>query len=320
MSLHLAPRRLLGRLALGIGMLFASATLTFLALHMMPGDPVTIILGGTTANPTPDIVAAVTREYALDRPLAVQYGVYIARLLHGDLGSSFSQHLRVADVLRTQMGPTLALAASSLLFAWLFALTSVLCTTRRGRILSGIGATLEISAAAIPQFWLGILLLWGLAFELRLLPPAGSGSLATLVLPTLSLAIPLGGFLAQVTRESLEIALDQPFIFSARARGLSAGAALRRHALRHALLPGLGLSAWALGALLGNAAIIETIFSRKGLGRELVYAVSAQDMPLTIGIVLFITLSYVLASLVLEMLYELVDPRLAAARRREGAR
>ena len=318
MSLHLAPRRLLGRLALGIGMLFASATLTFLALHLVPGDPVTIILGGTTANPTPEIVAAVTREYALDRPLAVQFGVYLARLLHGDLGSSFSQHLRVVDVLRAQTGPTLALATSSLLFAWLFALTSVLCTTRRGRILSGIGATLEISAAAVPQFWLGILLLWGLAFELRLLPPAGSGSLATLVLPTLSLAIPLGGFLAQVTRESLEIALDQPFILSARARGLSAGAALRGHALRHALLPGLGLSAWALGALLGNAAIIETIFSRKGLGRELVYAVSAQDMPLTIGIVLFITLSYVLASVVLEMLYELVDPRLAAARRPEG--
>lgn len=320
MSRHLAPRRLLGRLTIGLGMLFASATLTFLALHMMPGDPVSIILGGATANPTPDAVAAVTHEYALDRPLPVQYGVYLGRLLHGDLGISFSQHLRVADVLRAQTGSTLALAASSLLFAWLFALTSVLCTTRRGRIVSGIGATLEISAAALPQFWLAILLLWGLAFELRLLPPAGSGSLVTLVLPTLSLAIPLGGFLAQMTRESLEIALDQPFILTARTRGLSAGSALRRHALRHALLPGLGLSAWAIGALLGNAAIIETIFSRKGLGRELVYAVSAQDMPLTVGIVLFITLSYVVASLILELLYEIVDPRLAATRQLKAAR
>jgi len=295
-------------------MLFTSATLTFLALHVMPGDPVTIILGGATANPTPEAVAAVTHEYALDRPVWVQYGVYLGRLLHGDLGVSFSQHLRVAEVLRAQMGPTLALAGSALLFAWILALLSVLCTTRRGPVISRLGASLEVSAAAIPQFWLGILLLWVFAFRLRLLPPAGSATLDTLILPTLSLAIPLGGFLAQVTRESLEVALDQPFMLSARMRGLGAGAAMRRHALRHAILPGLNLSAWALGALLGNAAVVETIFSRKGLGRELVYAISGQDMPLTVGIVLFVTLAYVIGSILLEMLYELVDPRLAAAR------
>lgn len=124
----------------------------------------------------------------------------------------------------------------------------------------------------------------------------------------------LGGFLAQVTRESLEIALDQPFILSARMRGLSLGQVLRRHALRHALLPGIALSAWALGALLGETAVIEAIFSRKGLGRTLVYAVSAQDMPLTTGIVLFFTVAYIFASLGIEFIHELVDPRLATSR------
>ncbi|OAJ66210.1 ABC transporter permease [Gluconobacter cerinus] len=314
MMKHLASQRLIGRIGLSLGMLFASATLTFLAVRMMPGDPATIILGGAMANPTPGAVAAITKEYGLDRPLIVQYGFYVWRLLHGDLGVSFSQHLRVAEVLRQQMLPTLALASISLLLAWMLALLSVFCTVRRGRVLSTVGASFDISAAALPPFWLGIVLLWILAFRLHLLPPAGSSSLASLIMPALSLAIPLGGFLAQVTRESLEIALDEPFILSARMRGLCLGQVLRRHALRHALLPGIALSAWALGALLGETAVIEAIFSRKGLGRTLVYAVSAQDMPLTTGIVLFVTVAYIFASLGIEFIHELVDPRLAKSR------
>lgn len=319
MMQRLISHRLISRVGLSAGMLFASATLTFLAVRMMPGDPATIILGGAMANPTPGAVEAITKEYGLDRPLVVQYGFYIWRLLHGDLGVSFSQHLRVTEVLRQQMLPTLALATISLLFAWVIALTSVFFTARRGRILSSVGASFDISAAALPPFWLGIVLLWILAFRLHLLPPAGSSSLSSLIMPALSLAIPLGGFLAQVTRESLEIALDQPFILSARMRGLSMGQVLRRHALRHALLPGIALSAWALGALLGETAVVEAIFSRKGLGRTLVYAVSAQDMPLTTGIVLFVTIAYIFASLIIEIIHEMVDPRLAAFRVRSAS-
>jgi peptide/nickel transport system permease protein len=308
-------RRLALRLASAVLVLLASATVTFFVLHLIPGDIVTAILGGPTANPTPEAVAAAIREYGLDRPLLVQYGLYLGRLLHGDLGISFTQHLPVFDVLRTQMGPTLELMVSALATAWGLALLSVLCTTRRSPLLSRLGTAIETVGAGLPQMWLGILLLWLFSFTLRLFPPAGSSGVATLVLPTLTLAIPLGGFLAQVTREALELALDQPFIVSARTRGLGEAAVRLRHALRHALLPGISLSAWATGALIGNAVVVETIFSRKGLGRELFLAVSMQDMPLTIGIVLAVTLAYIFANLLVDILYGLVDPRLKVSSR-----
>ena len=298
------------RLARCAAVLLASATVTFFALHLMPGDIVTAILGGPNANPNPATIAAAVKEYGLDRPLVVQYGLYLDRLLHGDLGSSFSQHLRVVSVLRAQALPTLELAASALACAWALALFSVLSTTRRTRWLSGLGSAVETVGAALPQFWLGILLLSLFAFSFHIFPPAGNSGIATLVLPTLALAIPLGGFLAQVTREALEIALDQPFVLSARMRGLDERSVRIRHALRHALLPGISLSTWAVGALIGNAVVIEAIFSRQGLGRQLFLAVSNQDMPLTIGIVLFITVAYVICSLITDALYRVVDPRL----------
>ncbi len=304
-------QKLLHRLGGSILVLLASATITFLAMHLMPGDPITAILGGPYANPTPATIAATIREYGLDKPLVTQYGLYLYRLLHGDLGVSFSQHMRVADVLREQAGPTLVLTVSALFTAWLLALLSVLATTRRSPRLDALGSTIETISASVPQFWLGLLLLWLFAFRWEILPPAGNGSLAALVLPTLSLAIPLGGFLAKVTRESFELALEQPFILSARSRGLGDTQVRIGHALRHAVLPGLSLSAWAIGALLGSAVVTETIFSRQGIGRELFLAVSQQDMPLTVGITLFVTVAYIIASVLIDIVTALVDPRLS---------
>ncbi len=304
-------RKLLHRLADSILVLFASATITFVAMHLMPGDPVTAILGGPTANPTPETIAATIREYGLDKPLVTQYGLYLDRLLHGDLGISFSQHRRVAAVVREQAGPTLLLAAAALLTAWALALVSVLATTRRGRRLEATGSMIETISASLPTFWLGILLLSLFAFRWEILPPAGNSGVAALILPALSLAIPLGGFLAKVTREALEIALEQPFILSARTRGLGDFQVRIGHALRHAVLPGLSLSAWAIAALLGSAVVIETVFSRQGIGRELFLAVSVQDLPLTVGITLFVTVAYVIASIAIDIVTVLIDPRLA---------
>jgi len=305
---------LLGRAAGGGSVLFVSASITFIALHIMPGDPVMAMLGGPTADPSPAAIAAARHEYGLDRPLAVQYGLYLWRLLHGDLGVSFSQHMRVAAVLREQAGPTIVLTLSALAASWIVALLSVLVTTRRNRWLDGAAASVETVGASLPHFWLGIVLLWVFAFRLQWLPPAGN-SLAALILPTVSLAIPLGGFIGRVTRDSFAAALDQPFVLSARTRGLSDWQVRVLHVLRHAVLPGLGLSAWAVAALLGNAVVVETIFSRRGIGRQLFEAVSMQDMPLASGIVLFVTCLYVIASLLIEMLSALIDPRLQGARR-----
>lgn len=302
-------RRAAIRLGGGLLVLWAVATLTFFALRLMPGDPVLAILGGTTGNPTPEAIEATRREYGLDKPLPVQYALYLGRLVQGDLGQSYSQHQPVTRVLAEQAGATLELTFAALVLAWLLVLLLTVVTAGRGRLIGGFASLAETLSAALPHFWLGVVLLAVFAFGLRWFPPAGSDSLASLVLPAFSLAIPLAGFIAQVTRESLELTLDQPFILSARSRGLSDLAVRFRHALRHALLPGVSLSGWAIGALISGAVVCEVIFSRKGVGRQLYQAVQLQDLPLVIGITLVVAAAYVLANILVDLLYQWIDPR-----------
>ncbi|SFC61461.1 peptide/nickel transport system permease protein [Pseudomonas citronellolis] len=301
-----AAWRLLG----GLLVLWAAASLTFFALRLMPGDPVLAILGGPSGNPTPETIAEATREYGLDRPLAVQYAIHLGHLLRGDLGVSYSQHLPVTRILAEQTGPTLQLTFAALALAWLMVLGWTLLSAGRRHWFGGLASLLETLAAALPQFWLAILLLAAFAFGLQLFPPAGSDGLRSLALPALALAVPLAGFIGQVTREALEITLEQPFILSARTRGLSDRAVRYRHALRHSVLPAISLSGWALGALLSGSVVVEVIFSRKGLGRQLFQAVQSQDLPLVLGITLVVAAGYVLANILVDLLYELVDPRL----------
>ncbi|HGM5580597.1 TPA: ABC transporter permease [Pseudomonas putida] len=302
-------RRAAIRLGGGLLVLWAVATLTFFALRLMPGDPVLAILGGTTGNPTPEAIEATRREYGLDKPLPVQYVLYLGRLVQGDLGQSYSQHQPVTRVLAEQAGATLELTFAALVLAWLLVLLLTVVTAGRGKLIGGLASLAETLSAALPHFWLGVVLLAVFAFGLRWFPPAGSDSLASLVLPAFSLAIPLAGFIAQVTRESLELTLDQPFILSARSRGLSDLAVRFRHALRHALLPGVSLSGWAIGALISGAVVCEVIFSRKGVGRQLYQAVQLQDLPLVIGITLVVAAAYVLANILVDLLYQWIDPR-----------
>ncbi|MDN7349843.1 ABC transporter permease [Acetobacter senegalensis] len=292
--------------------LFAAATLTFITLHLAPGDPVTAILGGS-ANPTPETIREIREEYGLDQPLMVQYALHIWHVLSGHLGASFSQHMPVTDVLLQQAPPTLKLMLSSLVLAWGFAVLSVTLSARKPFFDSAF-SSLETFFAGLPQFWIGIILLWLFAYQFGLLPPAGTHGFSSLILPSLSLAIPLGGFLAQVMRESFKTTLDQPFVLTARARGLSDNAVRFRHVLRHALLPGVSLSTWAVGALVGNTVAVEFIFSRQGLGRQLFLAVSMHDMPLVTGIILFISVVYILASFLADILYVIIDPRIQEAR------
>ncbi|MFF5868378.1 ABC transporter permease [Pseudomonas sp. NPDC012596] len=297
------------RLAGGVLVLWAVATLTFFALRLMPGDPVLAILGGTTGNPSPEAIEAARQEFGLDKPLAVQYVLYLGRLLQGDLGMSYSQHLPVTRVLGEQGGATFELTVAALVLAWLLVLLLTVVTAGRGRLIGGVASLLETVSASLPHFWLGVVLLAVFAFGLRWFPPAGSDSLASLVLPAFSLAIPLAGFIAQVTRESLELTLEQPFVLTARTRGLSDLAVRFKHALRHALLPGVALSGWAIGALISGAVVCEVIFSRKGIGRQLYQAVQLQDLPLVIGISLVVAAGYVLANILVDLLYQWIDPR-----------
>ncbi len=296
------------RLAGGLLVLWVIATLTFFAMRQMPGDPALAILGGGT--PTAETIAAVTHEYGLDKPLSVQYGIYLVHLLQGELGVSYTQRLPVIEIISQQGGATLQLVVAALIIAWFLVLLWTLPTAGRRRWLSGLGSLVETVAAALPQFWLGILLLAVFAFGWRLFPAAGSEGLRTIVLPAFALAVPLAGFIGQVTRESLEVNLEQPFVLSARMRGVGDWTIRYRHLLRHSVLSGISLSGWAIGALISGAVVVEVIFSRKGLGRQLFQAVQAQDVPLVVGITLVVAVGYVIANFLVDLLYNLVDPRL----------
>ncbi|OJZ67068.1 ABC transporter permease [Mycolicibacterium diernhoferi] len=307
-------RRFLVRLAGVIGVLWGAATLTFIAAQLMPGDPAQTILGGAGSRPSPEQIAAVREQYGFNDPVLVQYLNYLGGLLRGDLGTSYILKQPVTGVITEQLAPTVVLTLTALVLSWVIAVAVTLLTAHRSRWLSSIGSGLEIFLAALPQYWLGIVLLVVFAFQLRLLPVVGDSGPEGLVLPALTLALPLAGYLGQVTRDEFSSAMEQPFAVSARARGMSDWAVRWRHALRHALLPGLTLSGWALGSLFSTAVIVESVFVRPGLGRLLVDAVTSKDMPVVIGVTLFVAAVYVLANLLVDIAFVRVDPRLRRTR------
>jgi len=306
-------RRLLARrLGWGIFMLWLVATLTFVALHLVPGGPV-----AAQAGPGVDLsgasLMALKVRLGLNHPIVVQYFIYLWHLLHGNLGTSYTLQLPVTSVLGNALPSTLVLAATALLFSWLIAVATTLLTTRRHRGIEEFGRSLEITMASLPDFWLGLLLLMLLGFTLHLVPVAGGGGLGALISPALALAIPLGGYLAQVTRQSFEDALDQPFAMTARARGQSDWGVRLLHVLRHAALPGISLSGVAVGWLISSSVAIEAIYNRRGVGSVLLSAVNNRDYPVVLGVALVLALTYVVVNLVLDLIYPLIDPRLRSA-------
>jgi peptide/nickel transport system permease protein len=292
--------------------LWAVATVTFFALQLIPGDPAEAILGGPGSQASAEALAAARAEYGLDQPLPLQYLAYLGRLATGDLGTSYALRDDVASVILDVLGPTLLLAGLSLLVAALIALGLAVWSTRGGRVAAAVGSLLEIVAAAVPHFWLAISLILLFSTTLGWLPPVSVPGGLGLVLPVLTLAVPLAGFLGQVMREALLDALDSPFVLAARARGEGDGGVFWRHALRHAAIPAIGLVGWAFGSLVSGAVVVETIFARQGLGRSLLSAVQGRDVPLVIGIVLVVALAYMLVTTLTDLADRVVDPRLKA--------
>lgn len=303
-----AVRRAAGAAAV----LLTVATLAFVALQFIPGDPAEAALGGPGSQATAEALAAARAEFGLDRPLPEQYAEFMWRLLRGDLGVSYAQRIPVTEVLAAAIGPTLVLAVTALLFAWALAFVSVLIASGSSRFGRALTSALDLTAAAMPNFWLASLLVVVFASALGWFPPVSTGGFSGLVLPALALAIPTAGFLAQVARAGVDRARQAPFIDSARARGETELGVRVRHVLRHGAVPVLNLTAWAAGSLLGGAAVIEVIFARAGLGRTLVTAVLGRDVPVVLGVVLFSAVAYVVVAFVTDVVIARVDPRTEA--------
>jgi peptide/nickel transport system permease protein len=309
-------RAVLSRIGSAVFVLWGVVTITFLALAILPGDRATILLNitsGQVIERTPAELAPINAQYGFDQPIIVQYGHYVAGLLRGDLGTSYELQRPVVNIIREQIAPTFTLAVAALLLAWILTVPWTLLTAGRGRRLGSLGAVAETVLAGLPQYWIGILLLIVFAIGLGWFPVIGGTSFANTVLPTVTLAIPLAGFLGQSIRSEFDRTMREPFVLSARARGMSASGVRARHVLRHALIPGITLSGWAIGSLISGAVLVESVFARPGLGAVLVNAVSDKDFPLVSGIVILSSAFYVVINFVVDLIYLAVDPRLRGA-------
>ncbi len=299
----------LRRLVAAVAVLFGAATIAFIALQLIPGNPVQTLLGPDT-QASPAVRQQIAAAYGFNQPVILQYLRYLGHLARGQLGESYQQDQPVSTLIGSQLGPTVQLAVAAMVFALAIAVISAVATAGRRKGLRAVASAWELIAVSTPSYWAGIVLLTLFSFTFHVFPVSGAGGFTALVLPAVTLGLPVAGVLAQVLREGLETALGEPFVVTARARGLSPTAVLLRHALRHAAVPLVTLTGWLTGTLLGGAVVVEAVFGRPGIGSLTIQAVTSKDMPIVGGVVLLSALVFVLISAVVDLLYLVIDPRL----------
>ena len=301
-------RYLLRRLLLTVPVLFGVATLVFALIHLVPGDPAQSMLG---EGASPEEVASLRHSLGLDRPLLVQYQSFLTGVARGDLGRSFRYGTPVTREIRDRLLRTFQLALAAMLVAIVIAIPlGILAAVFRGTAIDHAAMTLALIGISMPNFWLGPLLAILFAVKLGWLPVAGTGSVAHLVLPAVTLGAALAAILARMTRASLLEELRELYVLAARARGLSRARAVVRHAFRNSLIPIVTIVGLQFGAVLTGTIITETIFAWPGVGRLLIQAINFRDYPLVQGCILFISFTYVMMNLITDLTYGLLDPRI----------
>jgi len=303
-------RKVVARLVTGLLVLWLAASAAFITIHALPGRIEDILAGDLSYPGLRDAIAA---QWGLNHSLLWQYGQFVLRLARGDLGTSFVLQQPVGAVIGSQLWPTIELAGSAGILAVLLALgvaTATAGAVGRGAWAARIASVLELVFTSTPVFWGGLLLLIVFSFHWRLFPVSGAAGWRALVLPAVTLALPTAGMLSQVMREALEAAFERPFVTTVRARGLSETGLRVGHLLRHALLPVLTLGGWLIGGLLGGAVITEKLFGRPGLGSITLDAVTSQDVPVVLAVVLLAAFVHVVISTALDIAYLFIDPRL----------
>lgn len=312
------------RLAQAVAIAFGVATLTFVLLHLAPGDP--FAAAAESPYVSPQMIEQARRNFGLDQPIPVQYVRYLANLARGDLGTSFTRHRPVLDVFRDAIPNTLVLALAALLIDFGLGIgIGVVQGMRPGTRLDRILSTITLTLYSVPTFWLGLMLVLLFGVRLDWLPvggvtdpvfyamrsPAGKllDRLQHLVLPALTLGLIGAASTARYQRAAMLEAMRQDFIRTARAKGLGERAVALRHALPNALLPTITLFGLSIPLLLSGAVLVETVFSWPGMGKTTVDAVLARDYPLVTGAAVLSALMVVLANLLADIGYRVADPR-----------
>lgn len=312
---------LLRRIALAVVLAWIVATIVFLALHLVPGDPAEILLSTGGASPDPATVAELREKLGLDRPLLVQFASFAGGLLRGDLGTSLVDDYPVASEIALRLPRTLELILAGCLIAIVVGIPAgTAAALRPGGVFDRVASGLAALLLAVPVFVVGTLLVLVFAQTLRLMPAGGyvplaqnpAGHLRLLALPALAIALDLAAILYRMTRASVLDALGGDHVRTARAKGVHSARVVMRHVVRNALNPVLTVLGLRLGTLLGGTVLVEYVFNWPGLSTPLLRAVEARDYPMVVGIVLVTSILFLLINLATDLIQAALDPRIRA--------
>lgn len=302
-------RFLTQRLAMGLLTIFVTTVLVTLLIHLVPGDPVQIMYAQSQGT-TPEQLEAIRERLGLDDPIPVQYLSYLGRLLEGDLGQTIRGQQPVLDLLLERLPNTLALAGAAMAIAVAIGLPiGFLAAYRRG---TWVDSTLMIGAIAgvsIPHFWLGLVLMFVFAVNLGWLPVAGTGP-GNLILPAVTLGLSNAAIVARMTRSSMIDVMSQDFVRTAHAKGLPKTMVLNAHVMRSGLVPVVTMMGLQFTYMMGGAIVVENIFAWNGIGRLAIDAIFQRDYPLIQGFILVFAITVVIVSLLIDLAYALLDPRI----------
>jgi peptide/nickel transport system permease protein len=314
--MHPIVKLVLTRLVALVPMLLALSMVSFALVHVVPGDPALIMLGGETSQ---EAVADLRAQLGLDRPLPVRYWEWLSHVARGDLGQSLYNKTRISEELAWRLPTTLALVALALVFALVVGIPAgLLSAAFRNSWIDHAARILTLVSLSLPGFWLGLMLIILFSLKLDLLPIVGyepitrdvGKALPFLILPSAALGTHLAGLLTRLTRSSMLEVLSQDYVRTARAKGLGERLVLMRHALRNSLIPIVTVVGIHMGILLGGSAVIETVFVLPGIGQLVVRSLYNRDLPVIQGLILYVAVIYVLINLAVDILYTYLDPRL----------
>ena len=309
-------RLILRRLAATVPVLLLVTAGVFALIHLTPGDPIDAMMAESVDD---TVKRELRRDLGLDRPLYLQYATWMGRLLQGDLGRSIRNREPVIENVSRRIKPSLQLAGLAMAISLLVATPiGILSAARRNSTIDRVGTSFALFGICMPNFLIALLLIFVFGVTLRWLPISGYvdpmeepwDGLRSLTLPAITLGLALAAVITRTLRSSMLEALSEDYIRTARAKGLSDGAVVRRHALKNALIPVVTVLGLQLGTLIGGAVITEYVFALPGVGRLVVDAVFARDYPLVQGVVLLIAVGFILSNLAVDLLYGWIDPRI----------
>jgi ABC-type dipeptide/oligopeptide/nickel transport system permease component len=303
-------RYVLKRILLFIPTLLGITLITFILMQALPGDPVQGMAG---ERASPETIARIRAELGRNRPLPLQYVGYLKLLAQGELGRSYYTNRKIADDLLQKFPHTVKLALTAMFFASTVGIgMGVFAAVKHGTGWDRLVTLITVGGISIPVFWLGLALMLLFALYLRWLPPSGmgGGNLSYIILPAVTLATFSLSYIARVTRSSMLESLSQPYVATARAKGLSEGEVVLKHALKNSLIPIVTLIGLDLGSYLNGAVLTETIFGWDGLGRYALDGIMKRDYPVIMGVVLFGAVVFVTLNLLVDISYHFLDPRI----------